>query len=153
MHRSAMILPRELQSSLKKTEYGQELIVDLYDCDYSVISSREKLYQFSRKMCQVIKMKPYGQPLIPDFGHSLSKTAGPSLVQLIASSSIVAHYSPHWRLVCLNIFTCTSFDPASALQFAKDFFGAARSVAFLLKRGSRVFKKDLEIMKIASPRR
>lgn len=151
MHRSSMILPRELQSSLKKTEYGQELVVDLYDCDYSIISSREKLYQFARQMCEVIKMKPYGEPLIPDFGHSLSKTAGPSLVQLIESSSITAHYSPHWRMVCLNIFTCVSFDSEKALEFAKKFFGSGRAVAFLLKRGPRVFKKDLEIMNIASP--
>ncbi|MDO8424473.1 MAG: polyamine aminopropyltransferase [bacterium] len=151
MHKASMILPRELQSSLKKTEYGQELVVDLYDCDYSIISSREKLYQFARQMCEVINMKPYGEPLIPDFGHSLSKTAGPSLVQLIESSSITAHYSPHWRMVCLNVFTCTTFDPQKALEFAKRFFGSGRAVAFLLKRGPRVFKKDLKIIDIASP--
>lgn len=148
MHRSSMILPRELQSSLKKTEYGQELIADLYDCDYSIISSKKKLYQFAKQMCQVIKMKPYGEPLIPDFGHALSKTAGPSLVQLIESSSITAHYSPHWRLVCLNIFTCASFDPQKALDFARKFFGSGRAAAHLLKRGPRVFKKDLEIISV-----
>ena len=145
MHKASMILPKELENSLKKTEYGIELIVDLYDCDYSVISSREKIKQFAEEMCKVIKMKPYGKPLIPDFGFSLSKTAGPSLVQLIESSSITAHYSPHWQMVCLNIFTCKSFDAKVALNFAKEFFGSKRAVAHLLKRGGRVFKKDLEI--------
>lgn len=151
MHKASMILPRELKGSLKKTEYGQELVVDLYDCDYSIISSREKLHQFVRRMCEVIKMKPYGEPLIPDFGHGMSKTAGPSLVQLIESSSITAHYSPHWRMVCLNIFTCTYFDSQKALQFAKDFFVSGRTVAFLLKRGPRLFKEDLGIIKIQVP--
>lgn len=151
MHKAAMILPRELESSLKKTEYGQELVVDLYDCDYSTISSRKKLYQFAKEICQVIGMKPYGEPFIPDFGHSMSKTAGPSLVQLIESSSITAHYSPHWRMICLNVFTCTSFDAKKTLQFAKKFFGSGRAAAFLLKRGPRVFKKDLEIINIAGP--
>lgn len=153
MHMASMILPRELEGSLKKTEYGQELIIDLYGCDYSIISSREKLYRFAKEICRVIKMKPYGEPLIPDFGHSLSKTAGPSLVQLIESSSITAHYSPHWRLVCLNVFSCTSFDSSKTLKFAKDFFGAGRAVAFLLKRGPRVFGKDLKIVNIFSPGR
>ncbi len=148
MHKSSMVLPRGLADSLKKTEYGIELIVDLYDCDYSVITSRKKLRQFAREICEVIKMKPYGEPLFPDFGFSLSKTAGPSLVQLIESSSISAHYSPHWRLVCLNIFTCKSFDTEKAFKFTKEFFGAQRAAAYLLKRGGRVFNKEFEIIKI-----
>lgn len=152
MHKAAMILPRELESSLKKTEYGMELIVDLYDCDYSVLTSRGKLYQFAKEICKVIKMKPYGKPFIPDFGHSLSKTEGPSLVQLIESSSITAHFSPHWRILCLNIFSCVSFEPQSAIKFVKEFFGAQRAVAFLIKRGVRIFSKELEIINIPSPK-
>ena len=151
MHKASMILPRELESSLKKTSYGIELIVDLYDCDHAVISSREKLYRFAKEICEIIKMKPYGEPLIPDFGYALSKTAGPSLVQLIESSSITAHYSPHWRVVCLNVFTCASFDAEKTLKFVKKFFGAGRVTAFLLKRGSRVFRKELEITNIPIP--
>lgn len=148
MHKASMVLPRELADSLKKTEYGIELIVDLYDCDYSVITSQNKLRKFAKEVCQVIKMKPYGEPIIPNFGFSLSKTAGPSLVQLIESSGITAHYSPHWRLVCLNIFTCRSFDVEKTFKFVKDFFGSQRAVAYLLKRGGRVFNKDFEIIKV-----
>jgi len=148
MHKASMILPRELESSLKKTEYGVELILDLYECDYSVITSKEKLYRFTKELCDFIKMKPYGEPLIPDFGFSLSKTAGFSLVQPIESSSITAHYSPHWRMVCLNIFTCKNFNAEKTLKFVKEFFGAKRVRAFLLKRGPRVFRQDLEIMSV-----
>lgn len=146
MHKASMILPRELESSLKKTEYGQELIVDLYDCDYSILTSREKLYYFARELCKVIRMKPYGKPLIPDFGYALSKTAGPSLVQLIESSSLTAHYSPHWKMVCLNIFTCKSFDAENTLNYVKNFFRADRATAFLLKRGVRVFENLQKIL-------
>lgn len=125
-----------------------ELIIDLYDCDYSVTTSREKIYRFAKELCKVIKMKPYGKPLIPDFGYSLSKTAGPSLVQLIESSSITAHFSPHWKIVCLNIFTCTNFDPEETLQFVKKFFGAGKTRAFILKRAPRIPHKDLELIQI-----
>jgi len=93
-------------------------------------------------------MKPYGEPIIPNFGFSLSKTAGPSLVQLIESSAITAHYSPHWQIVCLNIFTCKDFDTEKAFKFAKDFFGAQRATAFLLKRGTRSFDKEIKITNI-----
>jgi len=148
MHKASMVLPRELAESLKKTEYGIELVVDLYNCNYETITSRAKLRQFASEICKVIKMKPYGEPLIPDFGFSLAKTAGPSMVQLIESSSITAHYSPHWRLVCLNIFTCKTFDPEKAFKFAREFFGAERSVAYLIKRGGKIFSKDFEIIKV-----
>jgi len=151
LHKASMILPEELAESLKKNEYGQELIIDLYDCDYSILTSKEKLYRFSKELCKIIEMKPYGEPIIPDFGYALSKTAGPSLVQLIESSSITAHYSPHWRLVCLNIFTCSSFDSHKTLQFVKEFFKADRIRAFLFERGPRLFKKELEIISIKSP--
>lgn len=151
MHKAAMILPRELESSLKKIDYGIELIVDLYDCDYEVITSHEKLRQFAKEMCETIGMKAYGEPMIPDFGFSLSKTAGPSLVQLIESSAITAHYSPHWKLVCLNVFTCKSFDPQKTLDFAKKFFRSTRARAFLTRRGPRIFKKELEIIPMKNP--
>ncbi len=151
MHKASMILPRELESSLKKTDYGIELVVDLYGCDYSIITSRKKLRQFAKELCRVIGMKPYGEPLIPDFGFALAKTAGPSLIQLIESSSITAHYSPYWGMVCMNIFTCKSFDPEKTLEFVKKFFGADRARAFLLKRGPRIFKKDLQINSVVDP--
>lgn len=151
MHKAAIILPRELESSLKKTEYGSELIIDLYDCDYSAITSRPKLLQFAKEICETIKMKPFGKPFIADFGAAMSKTVGPSLVQLIESSSITAHYSPHWRMVCLNIFTCTSFNPEKTIRFVKDFFGASRARAFLLKRGPRIFRSDLELRPVRNP--
>lgn len=152
MHKASMILPRELKSSLKKTEYGVELIIDLYNCNYSIITSRKKICEFAKEICKFIKMKPYGKPLIPDFGYSLSKTAGASLVQLIESSSITAHYSPHWGVVCLNIFTCKTFDAESTLSFVKDFFGAERARAFVLKRAPRLFRENLELISIPSPK-
>jgi S-adenosylmethionine/arginine decarboxylase-like enzyme len=150
MHKASMILPRDLESSLKKIDYGIELVMDLYNCDYETIQSKKKLYQFAKELCQVIEMKPYGEPLIPDFGFSLSKTAGPSLVQLIESSSITAHYSPHWKLVCMNVFTCKSFDPEKTLKFVKSFFGATMARAFLIKRGPRLFKDNLQIISVSS---
>jgi S-adenosylmethionine/arginine decarboxylase-like enzyme len=151
IHKASMILPRELESSLKKTDYGVELVIDLYECDYTIMNSNEKLHEFVKELLKVIDMKAFGEPWIPDFGYSLSKTAGPSLVQLIESSSITAHYSPHWRMICMNVFTCKSFDPEKTLKFVKEFFRAGRARAFLLKRGPRIFRKDLDMISVHNP--
>ncbi len=148
MHKAAMILPPDMMRAIEKSEYGIELIVDLYGCEYEAIASSERLKEFARELCAVIGMKPFGESLVPDFGHALSKTAGPSLVQLIESSAITAHYSPHWRMVCMNIFTCRTFDSQKTLEFVKGFFKAEKAVAYLLRRGFRVLPHRPELIVI-----
>lgn len=104
--------------------YGWELIMDLKDCDVSVMSSREKLYEFIVKICDLIEMKRYGEPLIERFGLAEDFTAGYSLVQLIETSSITGHFSDFWRSCYINIFSCKTFDAEKAVQFTKEFFKA-----------------------------
>jgi len=107
-------------------KYGQELILDLYDCCPSTIRSKKKLQEFVDRLCRLIKMKKYGQTLISHFGHNHPKTAGYSLVQLIETSSVVGHFSELKNSAYLNIFSCRPFNSEKAAQFSKEFFGAQR---------------------------
>lgn len=121
----------------KKEEqyFGQELILNLYGCDLAKISSGEEIKKFVIELCDnVIKMKRYGKPLIPHFGHDNPISSGYSLVQLIETSSVTAHFSEHKRSVYLNIFSCAWFDPKKTEKFCKTFFGARRVEARLIKR-------------------
>lgn len=142
------ILPAEFKALLEKEKYGEELIIDLYGCDYTILSSTEKVKEWAEKTCGVIKMKPYGQAIAPNFGHAKSKTAGLSVIQLIESSSISAHYSPHWLLTCANIFTCTALDVEEAVKFTMKFFRAKKAVYLTIPRGSFDKTKRLEDIKI-----
>lgn len=115
--------------------YGQELILNLYGCDLAKISSGEEIKKFVIELCdKVIKMKRYGEPLIPHFGHDNPITSGYSLVQLIETSSVTAHFSELKKSVYLNIFSCAWFDPKKTAAFCKTFFGAKHFTAKLLKR-------------------
>ena len=105
-------------------EFGAELILDLHDCDAACIRSRRKIDTFVRKLCRRIRMKRYGEPLIEHFGHKNPVTSGYSLVQLIETSCISAHFSEGKNSVYLNIFSCKPFDPADAAKFCKEYFGA-----------------------------
>ena len=117
------------------TIFGQELVLNLYDCDVKTISSRTKIHEFVVTLCDtVIHMKRYGKPLIPHFGHENPITSGYSLVQLIETSSVTAHFSEYKRSVYLNIFSCAYYDPKATEQFCKKFFGAKRVVSQLIKR-------------------
>lgn len=121
---------------LKDTDsFGQELTLNLYECDETKISSGEEIKKFVIELCDnVIHMKRYGEPLIPHFGHDNPITSGYSLVQLIETSSVTAHFSEYKKAVYLNIFSCAWFDPKITEEFCKNFFGAKRVESRLLKR-------------------
>ncbi len=119
----------------EKDYYGQELILNLYDCDPAKISSGDAIKEFVIRLCDtVIHMKRYGEPLIPHFGHGNRLTAGYSLVQLIETSSVTAHFSEYKKSAYINIFSCAWFDMEKTAQFCKEFFGAKRIDTTLLKR-------------------
>lgn len=118
-----------------KENYGQELILDLYYCNLKKISSGRDIKRFVTELCDhVIHMKRYGKPLVPHFGHDNPVTSGYSLVQLIETSSVTAHFSEYKRSVYINIFSCAPFDPKKTTLFCKKFFGAKRVKSHLLKR-------------------
>jgi S-adenosylmethionine/arginine decarboxylase-like enzyme len=115
--------------------FGQELILNLYDCDEEAICSAAAIEQFVITLCDdVIHMKRYGDPLIPHFGHDSPITSGYSLVQLIETSSITGHFSEYKRSVYLNVFSCAWFDPEETERYCAEFFGAKRVEAKLVRR-------------------
>lgn len=115
--------------------FGQELILNLYECNLEKLASKIHLEAFIITLCDdVIKMKRFGEALIPHFGHDNPLTSGFSLVQLIETSSVTGHFSESARSVYLNIFSCAHFDPEKTAQFCINFFEAKKSDIFLVKR-------------------
>ena len=105
-------------------DFGAELILDLHGCDAKTIRSKAKLAQFAGRLVRRIKMVAYGKPFLAHFGHNDPVTSGYSLVQLIETSSITAHFSENTGSVYLNVFSCKEFDPDDAALFCKRYFGA-----------------------------
>ncbi len=118
-----------------KNVFGQELILDLSGCNIKTISSQKIIHKFAIELCdKVLKMKRFGEPLIPHFGHDNPITSGYSLVQLIETSSVTAHFSEYKRTVYLNIFSCAYFDADKTTEYCKKFFGAKNVEVRLLVR-------------------
>jgi S-adenosylmethionine/arginine decarboxylase-like enzyme len=107
-------------------DFGAELQLDIHGCDPDIIRNGKKLAEFSRKLVRRIKMVAYGEPFLAHFGHKDPMTSGYSLVQLIETSSITAHFSEGKNSVYLNIFSCKAFDKDDATEFCKKFFKASR---------------------------
>jgi len=114
--------------------FGYELVMDLYECDKDIISSKEKLKEYTDKLCKLIKMKPYGETLLPYFGEKAKHTKGYSLVQLIETSSITGHFSEYWGMAYINIFSCKKYNDALAKKFTHQFFKAKKVKSKLLIR-------------------
>lgn len=120
---------------MKKNHFGQELILDLYGCDVEKITDGEYIKKFAIKLCDdVIKMKRFGEPQVPYFGLESPITAGYSLVQLIETSLVSAHFSEYKKSVYLNIFSCKWFDSDKTAEFCKKWFGATSSRMRVLQR-------------------
>ncbi len=114
--------------------FGWELLLDLYECDADKISSREWITRFAVEVCDCLKMRRFGEPFVEHFGHEKLETAGYSLVQLIETSSVVAHFSEYKKAAYLDVFSCQPFDPEAVAKFASEFFGAQRICTRLIER-------------------
>jgi S-adenosylmethionine decarboxylase len=117
-----------------KKIFGYELVMDLYECDIDVITSKKKIKEYVDTLCRLIKMKQYGKPLIPYFGEKEKYTEGFSLVQLIETSSITGHFSDYWKTAYINIFSCKAYDKEKARKFTREFFKAKRVKTKFLTR-------------------
>ncbi len=95
--------------------FGQHLVVDAAGCN-DRISDRDAIAAFARDLVKAVDMKAYGAPWIEHFGHELPKTSGFTLVQLIETSNLSAHFCDHSGEAYFDIFSCKDFDEDVALE-------------------------------------
>lgn len=120
------------QIGTRKKSWGYHLIVDAAQCDSKCISSKKVIETFIKKLVPAIDMIAYGAPRIVRFGEG--NTEGYTLVQLIQTSCISAHFSEETNSVYLDIFSCKSFDPKVALRIFDEYFHSGKKRVRFLKR-------------------
>ena len=79
-------------------------------------------------------MTPYGLPTIVRFGED-PVVCGYSLVQLIETSNITAHFAEDTNSIYLDIFSCKDYDSEEAADFTKEFFEAE---SYIMHRTERI---------------
>jgi hypothetical protein len=76
----------------------------------------------------------YMDTLVVHFGED-EKVAGFSMVQLIETSLISAHFANLTNTTYLDVFSCKPYDPGVVAEFAQKFFGGKRCItSFNLRR-------------------
>lgn len=107
--------------------YGMELILDLKDCDSSVMN-RKDLTRFFEELCELIKVERGdlewwdfdGYP--EEYAAAPDHLKGTSAVQFIMTSTIVVHTLDVLKKVFINVFSCDEFDAEKVRNYCERFF-------------------------------
>lgn len=118
-------------SSAVKMEAAQEVwgiasAIDIYGCDPEKIRDADYIRKFVVELCDLIEMKRFGETQVVHFGED-EKVAGFSMVQLIETSLISAHFANQSNATYLDVFSCKAYDPEVVRKFAQESFGGSFS--------------------------
>lgn len=107
----------------KEAPWGIACSVDLKNCNPQKIRSAEAIKEFVVKVCDLIKMKRFGETVVVHFGQN-PKVSGFSMTQLIETSLISGHFANNTNAAYLDIFSCKEYPPKKMAEFCKEFFEA-----------------------------
>ena len=102
--------------------WGKHLILDAAGCSPKMIGSEVVVANFARSLVKRIDMVPFGNPQVVMFGSGSKK--GYTMVQLIETSNITAHFVEENNSMYLDVFSCKDFDPEVVEEAVKEFFDA-----------------------------
>jgi S-adenosylmethionine/arginine decarboxylase-like enzyme len=107
--------------------WGIASAIDIYNCDPDKIRDDKTIRRFVVELCDVIEMKRFGETQVVHFGED-ERVAGYSMVQLIETSLISAHFANLTNTTYLDVFSCKPYDPEMVQNFAQNFFGGTHSI-------------------------
>lgn len=106
--------------------WGIASAIDIYGCDPDKIRDADLIKKFVVELCDLIEMKRFGETQVVHFGED-EKVAGFSMVQLIETSLISAHFANKSNATYLDVFSCKAYDPEKVRAFAQEYFGGSLS--------------------------
>jgi len=131
---------------ISKNEYetsnswGLLTSIDLFNCNSATIRDGEKIKDYIIKLCKLIDMKRFGDPVIVRFGQDI-RVSGYSAVQLIETSCISGHFAEDSDSVYIDIFSCKFYDQEKAVNFTKEFFQSENVKFNIILRGENISSK------------
>jgi S-adenosylmethionine/arginine decarboxylase-like enzyme len=128
--------PEETRSGTMENRtncWGVSACIDLYGCELALMQDESAIKQFVRELCDLIKMRRFGETQVVRFGDD-PRVTGFSMTQLIETSLISAHFADNSCAVYLDVFSCSPYDPDEAAAFAAQSFKAQRYTVQVVER-------------------
>lgn len=113
--------------------WGIASAIDIYQCNPGKIRDAALIKKFVVELCDLIKMKRFGETQVVHFGED-EKVAGFSMVQLIETSLISAHFANLTNTVYLDVFSCKSYDTDQVKEFSRKYFDGKTCRINVVKR-------------------
>ena len=113
--------------------WGVSSCIDLYDCNLSLMQDEAEIKRFVRELCDLIKMRRFGETQVVRFGDD-PRVTGISMTQLIETSLISAHFADNSLAIYLDVFSCAPYNPDEVAAFAAHFFRAQGSKVQIVER-------------------
>ena len=107
--------------------WGIASAIDIYNCDPAKIRDAQEIRRFVIELCDLIEMKRFGETQVVHFGED-ERVAGYSMIQLIETSLVSAHFANLTNTTYLDVFSCKSYDPEKVRTFSQEFFGGSHSI-------------------------
>jgi S-adenosylmethionine decarboxylase len=98
------------------------------------MQSRENVYNWIKHLVRVIDMEPIGEPYIEYTAAEFPDKAGFTAVQIIVTSSIVAHFIDGTGHIYIDVFSCKEFDNDIVIKCVEDAFVAKKIRTSFLTR-------------------
>ena len=100
--------------------WGYMLMLDVGKCCPKSIRCPANIATFTKQLVKDIDMKAYGEPQIVMFGDGNKK--GYTLVQLIETSNICAHFCEETNDFYLDVFSCKPFHKDDVKKCVQKYF-------------------------------
>ena len=128
------------QTNPTRAPWGQHLVLDFNGCSNELLSDKKNILNWSKELVEAIEMVAYGEPIIEHFATHSHEAAGYTLLQMIETSNIAAHFAENIGQAYIDVFSCKAFDVEVALEVCKKYFNPAKVNMHSMDRGFH--KKD-----------
>lgn len=104
--------------------WGYHLMLDCSGCNDN-IKSRDQIYNFIKELVKEIDMTAHGEPII-EYLLPGDPKQGYSLMQLITTSNICAHFIEPDSSAYLDVFSCKEYDIRVAEAVFRKYFAPTK---------------------------
>ena len=105
--------------------WGLDAAIDLFDCDPELIRDPGTIRACVIDVCEQIQMRRHGEPQLIHFGDE-PRVQGYTLVQLIETSAITAHFIEQANAVCFHVLSCSTYRPLQTAALCQKWFHAGK---------------------------
>jgi S-adenosylmethionine/arginine decarboxylase-like enzyme len=114
--------------------WGLDTAIDLFDCDVELIRDPAVIRAWVIDLCEQIQMRRFGELQLFHFGDE-PRVRGYTLVQLIETSAITAHFIEQANAICINVFSCSAYPPFQTAALCQRWFRSRSARLTMVFRG------------------